>query len=167
MGNMRIFVVVLGALTLAGAGHAAELASLTFPATYRPATVIVTEALSSPAGNRVLRIEAPHSALICLGEQAGLQVKNEVIWYQARLKVAGASGGGAFLEMWCESADGKRFFSRGLDQMVKGDADWTEVRIPMRVDQGVEVVRVIMNVVLDGPGKLWVADVRLSSEPLP
>lgn len=164
---MRIFIALLVALAVAGPVQAAELASLTFAETYRPATVIETEAPSSPAGGRVLRIEAPHSALICLGEQAGLHVRNEVIWYQARLKVAGATGGGAFLEMWCESADGKRFFSRGLDQMVKEDADWTEVRIPMRVDQGVEVVRVIMNVVLDGPGKVWVADVRLSSEPLP
>ncbi len=163
---ITIFMVILG-FAVPGSASVVDLSNIVFDVSYKALTVTEVEKTGGKDGKPALRVESPHSALVCIGEKSGLKIENETIWFQVQMKVSGVIRGGAYLEMWCEAKDGNRFFSRGLDQVMKGDSDWKEVKIPMRVQKGFEVQRVIMNVVLEGPGKIWISGAKLFSEPNP
>jgi hypothetical protein len=64
--------------------------------------------------------------------------------------------------MWCEVAEGRRAFSKGLDQLLIGDSEWKEIRLPMMVNGDFTVSRALVNVVIEGPGTVWVDEIKFS-----
>jgi len=67
--------------------------------------------------------------------------------------------------MWCQVA-GKQYFSRGLDSVVSGSSGWTTLETPFLLAAGQTVEKVILNIVVNGKGTVWVDDVTLFRESL-
>jgi len=81
------------------------------------------------------------------------------VLYRARLKTEGLTGR-AYLEMWCRLPGRGEFFSKGLDQMASGSADWASYEIPFFLKKGEKPDLIKLNLVLQSTGWLWKKPVR-------
>lgn len=119
-------------------------------------TLVTVDKSVTEDGNGSLKVEAVQNAQITIADQKNLEVKRgETLWCILKVKCEGVANR-AYLEMWCEVAEGKRAFSKGLDQAMQGSSEWREVRLPMMVNGDFTVNRALVNVVIEGPGKVWV-----------
>jgi hypothetical protein len=153
---------------LAGVMAAAPLAAADILGTFschdiaQVKTRISIDKETTADGNGSIKVEAAHSALVTIADQKNLSVsRDNTLWCTLRVKCAGVKQR-AHLEMWCEVADGTRAFSQGLDQLLIGDSDWREIRLPMMVNGDFTVSRALVNVVIEGPGTVWVDEVKFS-----
>ena len=94
------------------------------------------------------------------------QVEDCVVTYRARLKSEGLKEP-AYLEMWCRVSGRGEFFSRGLDNPLTGSNDWASYEIPFFLKKGEKPDLIKLNIVLKGPGKIWIKDIKLLKSPLP
>ncbi|HSI63669.1 MAG TPA: hypothetical protein VLE43_11140 [Candidatus Saccharimonadia bacterium] len=125
-------------------------------------TKITHDVTASADGNGSIKVEAVQNALVTIADQSGLSVKEgHTLWCTIKVKCAGVKQR-AYLEMWCEVAEGRRAFSKGLDQPLQGDSDWKEIRLPMMVNGDFTVSRALVNVVIEGPGTVWVDQVTFA-----
>ncbi|MDP8214009.1 MAG: hypothetical protein RAO92_03625 [Candidatus Euphemobacter frigidus] len=83
-----------------------------------------------------------------------------------QVKYQGVEGDG-YLEMWSVFADGSRYFSRTLGtggpmEKLHGSSGWRDFVLPFRNKPGnPPPEKLIVNVVLPGPGTVWVGPLRL------
>ena len=89
-----------------------------------------------------------------------------MVIYRAKLKTEGLTEP-AYLEMWCRFSGRGEFFSRALDNTVTGSNDWASYETPFFLKKGEKPDLIKLNLVLKGPGKVWVKDVELLKGPLP
>ncbi len=162
----KILAPLLLLLLTCGPSFSQEIQTIAFDSLDQVKTRIVLDETTKIAGKSSLKLSSPHSAQICVGEIESQHIENATIWFQADLKTQGVANG-ALLEMWVETEPQGRYFSRGLDQVVSGDSDWKTVRIPFAVNQpGVSVRKIILNLVLDGPGTVWIGNIKVEKQPL-
>ena len=74
--------------------------------------------------------------------------------------------GRMYLEMWCRLPGRGEFFSKGLNQTVKGTTDWASYEIPFYLKKGQQPDLVKLNVAAEGDGTLWIKDIELLQTPL-
>ncbi len=91
-------------------------------------------------------------------------VENCVVLYQAQLRTEGLSGR-AYLEMWCRLPGQGESFSRGLDNTVSGTTDWVTTQTPFFLKQGENADLFRLNLVVEGPGKVLMRNIRLEAAP--
>jgi hypothetical protein len=127
----------------------------------RLGTVIESDVTS---GVTSVSIEAKGPTTICLGELTGLQVDEAQLLYEARVRSA-LSEGVAYLEMWCHVAGGQ-YFSRGTNSVVQGKSDWKTLSTPFLLKKGQVADKVVLSVVIQGKGKIWLNDVKLLRKPI-
>lgn len=87
-------------------------------------------------------------------------VEDTVLWYKAAVRAQGATGK-AYLELWCEFPGGNRYFSRALDQSLTGTTGWRHSQTPFFLKEGHQPRAVLLGVRFEGPGAVWIDDVRL------
>jgi hypothetical protein len=92
-------------------------------------------------------------------------VEQCLLTYRAELKAEDLQGRG-FLEMWCRLPGRGEFFSKGYQQAVSGTVNWSRYEIPFHLKSGQKPDLIKLNVVVEGPGKVWVRDVELLKTPL-
>ena len=92
-------------------------------------------------------------------------VEHCLLTYRAELKAEGLQGR-AFLEMWCRLPDRGEFFSKGYQQAVSGTVDWARYEIPFHLKRGQKPDLIKLNVVVEGPGTVWLRNVELLKTPL-
>ncbi len=122
-------------------------------------------AVSSDGGGSV-KISAAEPAIVRLFETGDIDVEDAALVYQAKLRTEGAEGA-VYLEMWCHFEGKGEFFSRGLHSPLRGTVDWTTQEILFFLKKGENPDNVKLNIVCEGPGTIWVDDVRLVKRPLP
>jgi len=91
-------------------------------------------------------------------------VENCTILYKARLKTE-ALAGRAYLEMWCRLPGLGESFSRGLNNTVSGTTGWVSTETPFFLKRGEKPDLIRLNLVVEGPGQVFIKDVRLESAP--
>jgi len=69
--------------------------------------------------------------------------------------------GRAFLEMWCRFPGRGEFFSKGLNQVLKGTTEWSSYEIPFRLRKGERPDLIKLNLAVEGKGRIWIRDVEL------
>jgi hypothetical protein len=74
--------------------------------------------------------------------------------------------GRAFLEMWCRLPGHGEFFSKGLNQAVRGTTDWASYEIPFYLKKGQKPDLIKLNLIVEGRGKIWLRDVQLFKTPM-
>jgi hypothetical protein len=139
-----------------------------------PETVIYTNPLDSldqsltksgvTAEQGALRIDATGPVTIALAEVRPEAAEHANLFYRARLRSQDLNGQ-AFLEMWCVVTGMGEFFSRGLDGPLTGTSDWVTQQTPFFLDSGQRAELVKLNLVVTGPGKVWIDDLSLAQAP--
>jgi hypothetical protein len=110
-------------------------------------------------------VDSKEEQTIRLFEIQEPQAEQCLVTYRAKLKTDGLTGR-AFLEMWCRLPGHGEFFSKGLDQAVKGTTDWASYEIPFYLQKGQRPDLIKLNLVVEGRGKVWLRDVQLLKTPL-
>jgi len=92
-----------------------------------------------------------------------LDIENAMLMYKAKAK--SKLDGVAFLEMWVHVGGGQ-YFSRGMNDPIKGKSDWKSIQTPFMFQKGQKPDKVTLNLVINGKGVVWIDDVVLSKAPL-
>ncbi|HVA45817.1 MAG TPA: serine/threonine-protein kinase [Pirellulales bacterium] len=113
-----------------------------------------------------LEVTAAEAGPVRLFEVPLERIDQAVILYRFRVKADDVPSS-AYPEMWTHVAGLGEFFSRGLDQKVRGSNDWMTIEIPafLQKDQFADLVK--LNLVFDGPGKVRMTDIQVLTTPLP
>jgi hypothetical protein len=111
-------------------------------------------------------IQSDKAQTIKLFEVADPGVEECMLTYRAQLKSEGLEGQG-YLEMWCRFPGAGEYFSRGLANPVTGSTNWASYETPFFLKKGQKPDLIKLNLVLKGPGKVWMKNVQLLKGPLP
>ncbi|NLE10511.1 MAG: hypothetical protein GX630_03305 [Actinobacteria bacterium] len=109
-------------------------------------------------------VDAPEGRVVRLFEIDSPGLEQCQLAYRAALKCEDLQGR-AYLEMWCRLPGKGEFFSKGLNQTLKGTVDWSTYEIPFRLKKGQRPDLIKLNLAVEGRGKVWVKDVELLSTP--
>jgi len=115
----------------------------------------------SKDGNGAVRIDATSPTTVRLCELNGLSFESKRLIYRAKLRTEGVQGQ-VYLEMWCSLPGKGEFFSRALHAPLTGTTGWTTQETPFFFQEGQVPETVKLNVVVEGPGKVWVDDILLA-----
>ena len=159
----RALVIVAVLCLLCSAGWADALKKMSLDDASALGTTIQTDLKVKSQGKGSVRISTRFPTTVCIGEVGGLAVENSRLVYSAKVK--SDLSGNAYLEMWAYVGTG-RYFSRGLNDPVKGKSDWRSIRTPFIFQQGQNPKKVVLNLVINGQGTVWIDDVVLSKVPL-
>ena len=105
-------------------------------------------------------IETQEPQVVRLFEINDPDAERCVLTYRATLKSEGLEGR-AFLEMWCRFPGRGEFFSKGLNQVIKGTTGWSSHETLFRLKKGERPDLVKLNLAVEGRGKIWIKDVEL------
>ena len=161
MKPMLTVVVILALVS--GLAMADDLRKLSLDDASSIGTTIQTDSNVKTEGKSSIRITTIHPTTVCLGEVTGLDVENAMLLYKAKVK--SDLDGGAFLEMWV-NVGGGQYFSRGMNDPIKGKSDWKSIQTPFMFQKGQKPDKVTLNLVINGKGIVWIDDVVLSKAPL-
>jgi hypothetical protein len=120
--------------------------------------VITQDAVSREAG--VWRIDSKEARIVRLFEIAGREIELAMLTYSAQLRTQDVRGG-VYLEMWCRISGRGEFFSRDVAHKVTGTNDWASYETQFHLKRGQAVELLKLNLVIEGPGTVWVRDVQL------
>jgi hypothetical protein len=126
-------------------------------------TTIQTDSKTKTEGKGSVRITTKHATTVCLGEVTDLDIENAKLTFSANVK--SDLDGVAFLEMWAH-VNGGQYFSRGMNDSVQGETDWKSIQTPFIFQRGQKPEKVVLNVVINGHGTVWIDDVVLARAPL-
>lgn len=107
-----------------------------------------------------LKITVSEPSIIRLYETGPVDVEDATLVYRANLRTENAQGP-VYLEMWCGFRGQGEFFSRGLQSPLRGTNDWTTQEIPFFLKPGEKPDNVKLNIVSEGPGTVWIDDLRV------
>jgi hypothetical protein len=124
---------------------------------------IQTDSQIKVEGKGSVKIVTLWPTTVCLGEVAGIDIENAKLVYAARVK--SDLEGVAFLEMWADVGGGQ-YFSRGMNDTVKGKSDWKTIQTPFRFQKGQRPDKITLNIVINGKGTVWIDDIVLSKGAL-
>ena len=111
-----------------------------------------------------LRVDASGPVTIALAEVRPEAAEQVSLFYRAKLRSQDLKGQ-AFLEMWCVVPGQGEFFSRALDRPLSGTSDWVSQQTPFFLDSGERAELVKLNLVVTGPGTVWIDDLSLAQAP--
>jgi hypothetical protein len=165
-----VAVVVVACLSLVGCGqkNAPEQKTYTYPLdslddVITQSGVSLDEEIKAE-GTASLRVtveagEQPHT--IRLFELGDLDVEEARLLYQARLRCQDLNGQ-AFLEMLCHFPGQGEFFSRALQDAITGTTDWTTQETIFYLQKDENPDNVMLNLVVTGPGTVWIDDIKVT-----
>jgi len=159
----HILIMLIGVTLLCTPAMAGDVGKLSLDDVSTLGTTIQTDLEEKTEGRASVRITTRHPTTICLGEVSGLDLANAQLIYTARVK--SELDGEAFLEMWVHVGSGQ-YFSKGLNDTIKGASDWKSIQTPFIFQKGQNPERVTLNLVINGKGTVWIDDVVLSKAPL-
>jgi hypothetical protein len=119
----------------------------------------------SQDGGGSLRVQAERGGRLRLYRLDDLDLVQGAVAFTGFLRSRDLSGR-AVLEMWCRPSAGEPAFVRGYGSAVSGNAEWTpqEVRFS-NPELCRNPVSIELNVLIEGPGTVWIDDLRLWSVP--
>jgi hypothetical protein len=88
-----------------------------------------------------------------------------IIMYRFRIKTEDLKAG-VYPEMWCRFPGQGEFFSRGLDQKLRGTNNWASLEIPFHLKKGEMPDLLKLNLVFEGPGTVRLKDIEILATPL-
>lgn len=159
----RTFTIVIILALVSSLSLADDLKKLSLDDASSIGTTIQTDSKVKTEGKGSVRITTKHPTTVCLGEVTGLEIENAKLIYKAKVK--SELDGVAFLEMWAYVGGGQ-YFSKGMNDPIKGKSDWKSIQTPFMFQKGQKPDKVVLNLVINGKGTVWVDDVVLSKAPL-
>jgi len=163
---MKVLMITLVALLLIGSpAQAQELKRISLDDASGLGLQIQSDSTVKAEGKASIKITTKWPTTICLAEVPGPDIENAMLVYKAKVKSDFQGQGTAFLEMWAHVGGGQ-YFSRGMNDVVQGKSDWKTIQTPFMFQKGQKPTKVTLNIVINGPGTVWVDDIVLTKEPL-
>ena len=163
---MKVLMITLVALLLIGSpAQAQELKRISLDDASGLGLQIQSDSTVKAEGKASIKITTKWPTTICLAEVPGPDIENAMLVYKAKVKSDFQGQGTAFLEMWAHVGGGQ-YFSRGMNDVVQGKSDWKTIQTPFMFQKGQKPTKVTLNIVINGPGTVWVDNIVLSKEPL-
>lgn len=129
------------------------------------ATRIETDTRVKTEGDGSVRITTVWPTMVPLHNAEGLNLDNSKLVYQAKVRSKDLQGS-AYLEMWVR-VKGQAYYSRGTQSFVDGTTKkWKTIVTPFILQPDQVADQVILNIIINGKGTVWVDDISLESEPL-
>lgn len=125
--------------------------------------VIMEDTAIKTEGKSSIKITTNWPTVICLGETSEIDASGAKLVYRAKVRTE--IEGEAFLEMWV-TVNGQKYFSRGLDDAVKGRSDWKEIKTFFMFEKGQKPEKITLNLSVNGTGAVWIDDAVISKEQL-
>jgi len=114
----------------------------------------------SSDGKGSLRVTVSQPTTVRLFETNVTDIDNATLIYRAKLRSEDLEGK-AYLEMWCHFPAKGEFFSRGLQNPITGTTNWVSEETPFFLKKGDKPDNVKLNLVINGPGTVWIDDIKL------
>jgi hypothetical protein len=124
---------------------------------------IANDSAEKIEGAASLKITTGRPTTVCIGEATGLNVEAARLIFAARVKTD--LEGAAFLEMWVQVGEGN-YFSKGLNDTIKGKTDWKTIQTPFFLQKGQRANKATLNLVINGKGTIWIDDAALTQAAL-
>lgn len=121
--------------------------------------------ISTPQAG-VVHIRAKGPSTVCLGVIDKPKADDCLLVFEAQVR-SKALKGRAYLEMWCVFPSKGTFFSRGMKVFVTGDQAWTTLSTPFLLPKGISPDSVVMSLVVQGQGEVWLRNPRLVKRKAP
>jgi hypothetical protein len=115
----------------------------------------------SPDGRGVIRLDLTNPITIRLAEVRPENVEDVMLVYRGHLRTR-ALRGHAYLEMQCSIRGVGELPSKLSGTSVSGTTDWVSQQTEFFVDKGRQVEMIKLNVVIDGPGIVWIGPILLT-----
>jgi hypothetical protein len=163
-----ILATAMGLVLVLGCGSEPEEVLHSFPLDSTEEVRCVRVELDtdqSSDGNGSLRMEAFQTTSFPLLLLEDVDVEDAQLIYRAKLRTEGVEGK-VYLEMWCGFEGMGEFFSRALHAPLTGTTDWTTQETPFFLKPGQNPNRVVLNLVVEGKGLVWIDDIELARAPL-
>lgn len=111
------------------------------------------------------RFDSREARTVRLFEVPSPGIEQAILTYRARARCADLRGR-AYLEMWCRFPGPGEFFSKGFQQALTGTTDWASCETPFFLKKGQRPDLIKLNLVVEGSGTVWLADIQLLATPL-
>jgi hypothetical protein len=160
---MMLLVSFVVLVLIGGPALAQDLKRISLDDTSALGLQIQSDSAMKAEGKASIKISTKWPTTVCLAEVNGPGIQNAKLVYKAKVK--SDLQGTAFLEMWAHVSGGQ-YFSRGMNDPVRGKSDWKTIQTPFIFQKGQKPTRVTLNIVINGIGTVWVDDIVLSKEPL-
>ncbi|MEW8507747.1 MAG: hypothetical protein AB2598_13680 [Candidatus Thiodiazotropha sp.] len=125
-------------------------------------TTISQETTASNDGG--WQVDIADTQTIRLFEVEIADIENCMLTYRADLKSENVTGR-SFLEMWCRLPGRGEFFSKGVQNALKGTNDWASYEVPFLLKPGQAPDLIKLNLTLEGSGRMWIRNIELSYTP--
>lgn len=109
-------------------------------------------------------LDAKGSQPVTLYEIADLDVGPGALFFEADLRTQDLEGR-VYLELWCRVPGGGAVAARGRDHTLSGTTGWVSSQVPLLLAPGATPDRVRLNLVVEGTGRVWIRNVKLSHAP--
>jgi len=163
---MKIWLLTLVVLlSLGNPALAEELKRISLDDALAIGLQIQSDSAVKAEGKASIKITTKWPTTVCLAEVPGPDIENAMLVYKAKVKSDLQGQGTAFLEMWAHVGGGQ-YFSRGMNDVVQGKSHWKTIQTPFMFQKGQKPTKVTLNILINGPGTVWVDDIVLSKEPL-
>ncbi|WP_372369221.1 hypothetical protein [Candidatus Uabimicrobium sp. HlEnr_7] len=86
-------------------------------------------------------------------------LENSAVIYETSIKSEGIQK--AYLEMWMVFPNGKKYFSRGIQNPIRGTQDWKKISIPFLLKASQNPSSIELNIIVHGTGYVHLQDVAL------
>ncbi len=158
-----VFVPLAGASIAAKSQGEVELVQLSLDDTSESGLKVEPDAEIKVEGKASTRVTTKWATTVCLAEIEKPDVEDAQLVYSAMVR--SDLDQSASLEMWAH-VDGGVYFSRNPNVAVFGKSDWKRLEIPFFFKAGQRPDKVTLNLIIGGPGTVWVDDIRLLKRPL-
>jgi hypothetical protein len=126
-------------------------------------TGVTLDTAVSPDRKGVIRLDSTGPTTIQLAEVRPEDVENVTLVYRGHLRTQ-ALRGHAYLEMQCSVRGVGELPSKLSGSSVTGTTDWVSQQTEFFVQKGRQVKMIKLNVVVDGPGIVWVGPILLAQD---
>ncbi len=115
--------------------------------------------------DKELDVVSEAAGAVCLFEVPLDGLEQCLITWRLRISTSQLASS-VYAEMWCRIAGNGEFFSRALNQKLRGDNEAVSVELPFYLKKGQRPDLLKLNVVFEGPGSVRLQDLEILSTPL-
>lgn len=164
---MRILAVffVSSIVLMATSAFAESVVTASLDSAKKIATLIETDRRVKAEGDGSIKVTTAWPTMVPLHDASDLSIDNATLVYSAKVRSKDLIGK-AYLEMWVR-VKGEAYFSRGTQSFVEGTTKkWQTITTPFILQPGQVADQVMLNIVINGKGVVWIDDLVLKSSPV-
>lgn len=166
-----LFTAIIGILILGSVISLADQEIVELPINSAQDIVSSGSVRIDPESENALLVNSDGKKEIELFDIEGTGLGDKKLTYSAVMRTKDLMStddtrGIAYLELTVLFPDGEELVARGPRVPLSGTTEWRSAETVLYVDKGGDPQNVSLDLIVDGAGKVWLQDLRLSTRPL-